>query len=107
MFADGAVEAEALESDECMIGPAYRGEIPDLSWTALRTNAEVNDKDKAGRTAVAKVGVRLSASVTGGGQVAAYAFLANWSDEGPNEGMVEDDEVACTGGSISSITVKD
>jgi len=104
MFADGTMETEAISTPDCGIGSGTLNEIPGVEWTLLRTDDDVNDRDKT-KAAIAKIVIEVAAAAENG-QAPAYVFTGNWSDQGPNPGQIDEDEVQCSGGAISNITVK-
>jgi hypothetical protein len=104
MFADGAMEAEATSTEDCGLGSGRLNEVVGVDWTLLRTDERVNDKDKT-KPALATIGIKTSA-LAGNGQVQAYVFSGNWSDEGPENGMIDDQEVVCAGGGVTNLTLK-
>ena len=104
MISDANLRNVALEADECELAGQTLNQIDGVDWTAVRTEGVVNDRDKFKTPAVSKVRLKVLSSLDRT-QAQVYVFGGNWSDQGNFPGVPEEPEVACSGGSISTITI--
>ena len=105
MFADGALRNAAINSDQCAVIPGGTKpiDITDTDWVALRTEKEIDDRDKSKVLALSKVALKAAANA-GGTQAFVYLFTGGWHDE--DDGQPEPDELGCAGGTITSMTIR-
>jgi hypothetical protein len=104
MITDANLRNVAIEDEDCTFGGQTLNQIQGVSWTAARTEKEVSDRDKFKAPAVAKLTLKVVKGLDRTqGQV--YVLAGNWSDQGQFAGVVEEPEVACAGGSISTLTL--
>lgn len=104
MFADGAIRNAALASDFCAIVGEHLDQIPDTVWTALRTGGgKVNDRDKVGTLATSEIRVKAN-SASGFREEQVYVISGAW-DDGDDNGTAVPDEVGCSGGAITTLTI--
>jgi hypothetical protein len=104
MFSDSTLRNVALQTDNCAIAGGTLDQVPDLVWTALRTEQGVSDRDKLKPPAVTEIAVAIADGAPEG-QVQAALFSGNWSEAASPNGIPEEPEVTCSGGSTSSFTV--
>jgi hypothetical protein len=104
LAADGGLESAVLASDNCNINGIEIAQIPDTAWTALRPDAKVNDRDKAGRVALSKIRLRAGAAASATNEQV-YLFSGGWSDNLNDNGIAEPDEVGCSGGTITALAI--
>ena len=106
MFADGALRNAAINSDQCALGGPLGTkpiDVTDTDWVALRTEKEINDRDKTRVLALSKVALKAAANASDT-QAFVYFFTGGWHDE--DDGQPESDEVGCGGGTITSMTIR-
>lgn len=104
MFADGALKNAAINSDQCVIGTTKPNEIMDTIWVALRTEKEINDRDKANVLTLSKVALKAAATATAT-QQQVYFFTGGWHDSS-GDGQPQSDELGCAGGTITAMTIR-
>jgi hypothetical protein len=102
LFNDGALATEAVDSDECQLAGQDLSQIVDVAWKAVRTDVQINDRDKEGVAAKSKVAVKAPHG-TPVGQQQVYVVTGSWQDDGDHS--PENDEVGCTGGAITTISI--
>ena len=102
LFSDGALRTAALSADACKVAGQPLSQIPDVVWSALRTDKTVNDRDKVGKIATTKVAIKAASNATDH-QEQIYFLGGGWQDDGDTN--PEPEEVGCGGGTITTLTV--
>ena len=100
MFEDGALKNAVLDSDACTWGGEHLNQIPDVDWTAVRTDVEVSDRDKL-NPAVVKVALKTDSTAVHGEQDAVYLIASLEGQGDPDvrgfwirDGKISDAELA-------------
>jgi hypothetical protein len=103
LFSDGALRTAALNADGCELAGQPLSQIDSVSWAALRTQKTVNDKNRAGTIAMAKIAIKAD---QGAAQSQEFVYLlgGGWADDGDD--IPESEEVGCGGGTITALTIK-
>lgn len=100
---DNALRNTALASGGCDIDGFDPGEATGLSWTAVRTGPEVNDKGKIGKSAITKIGIKAHNDASTGTR--RFAFISGrWNDD--DDGIPESGEISCTGVIVTTLPVR-
>ncbi len=105
LFSDGTMANAAINADSCMIGNSKPNEIMDYHWHALRTDDEVDDRNKEGTLLLSKVGMKAQGTVSAPSPLTVYVFSGVWHDT-TEDGQPQDDEIGCSGGTITNMTIK-
>jgi hypothetical protein len=101
---DGGLEAAVLASDNCNINGIEINQIIDVEWTALRPDVQVNDRDRAGTVAQSKIRFKADPG-TPPRDEQVYFFSGGWRDVNPANGIAEPEEVGCSGGTITVLSI--
>jgi hypothetical protein len=104
LFSDGALRTAALGADGCKLAGQPLSQIDNVSsWAALRTQKKVDDKDRAGTIATAKIAIKADQGATQN-QEFVYFLGGGWADDGDDN--PESDEVGCGGGTVTTLAIK-
>jgi hypothetical protein len=103
---DGGLEAAVLASDNCNVNGIEINQILEVEWTALRPDVQVNDRDRAGVIAQSKIRFKADPG-TPPRDEQVYFFSGGWRDESPANGITEPEEVGCSGGTITALSIVD
>jgi hypothetical protein len=104
MFSDGAMRNVAIATEDCGFGGGTPSEESEVDWTLFRTGPKVSDRDKLKPPAEARIGIKTDPGAAAG-QYQVAVFAGNWSEAGMPDGVPEEGEVVCSGGSFGSYTV--
>jgi hypothetical protein len=108
MIVDGTLRNQALQSDYCAFGGsggAKLNTLTDVVWTAVRTENRINDRDRDGTVALSEI--KVKAAENGSGQRNVWIFAGGWDDEEGGDGQPQPDEVGCSGGTLTTLTISD
>ena len=104
MFSDGSLANAATNSQSCAVGDSRPVDITGFDWFALRTNGEIDDRDKVNKLLISKLGLKAANGATPS-QEQIYVLSGGWYDENDNQ-QPASDEIGCGGGTITAMTIK-
>jgi hypothetical protein len=106
LVTDSALETAILNApDACELNGEPLSHGSDFLWTALRTDGLVNDRDKFGKEAIARVQIKAPEGVSDHEEDVAF-LGGGWDDSNPENGVPTSNEVGCGGGTIGFLRVK-